>query len=469
LSEKIAILGGGVTGLSAAWKLAEAGVTVDVFETEPQPGGLGASVRAGPYTFDYGIHAFMVDGMTGEVAQRFYDLMGTDLPLLKKDAKIKFHGEYFQYPLDMFQILFKLPPRETVLCARDFLIAAVRNLFRAPRDVSAEDWIVNRFGRSLYEIFFEKYTEKVWGVHPSMLDASFTEHRIPKLSLWTTLRDTLLKICPFHSRMPKKDAQVVRRFYYPPDGVGVYAERVAEKIARHGGRIHLQSPVSRIGLEDNRVAWVEYADNGRRERIHCDIAISTISTRNLLRMMDPRPPQAVVDAAEELRFRALLYVFLIVDRVDVLHAQWIYFRTRTFNRVTELNRFSPKIVPPGKTVLCAEITCDVGDELWNAPPAKLAQRVARDLEEEGFIQRGEVSDHHVLRTAEGYTIYLLHYHEHLEKIREYIRSIPNLYVSGRQGMFKYIQMDHAMEMGYRLADSIIEGRGKDKSGEGNFY
>jgi len=469
LGNKIAILGGGVTGLSAAWKLAEAGVRVDVFEAEAQPGGLGASVRVGPYTFDYGIHAFMVDGMTGEVAHRFHELMGHDLPFLKKDAKIKFHGEYFQYPLDMFQIIFKLPPRETILCARDFLLASFRNLFRKPRDVSAEDWIVNRFGRSLYQIFFEKYTEKVWGVHPSRLDASFTEHRIPKLSIWTTIWDTLVKISPFKPKMPKKDALVVRRFYYPVDGVGIYAERVAEMTSRRGGRVHLESPVSRIGLVGNRVAWVEYTDDGRRERLDCDVAISTISIRNLLNMMEPRPPEAVIQAADKLRFRALLYVFLIVDRLDILHAQWIYFRTRTFNRVTELNRFSRKIVPPGKTVLCAEITCDVGDELWNATPAKLAERVARELKEEGFIRPGEVTGHHVLKTAEGYTIYLLHYREHLEKIQEYIRSIPNLYVSGRQGMFKYIQMDHGMEMGYRIADHIINGRPKNEGGGKNFF
>ena len=469
MSEKIAILGGGMTGLSAAWKLAEAGVPVDLYEAEAQPGGLGASVRLGPYTFDYGIHAFMVDGMEGEVAERFHDLMGRNLPLLKKDAKIKFHGEYFQYPLDMFQILFKLPPRETILCARDFILATALNLFRTPKDVSAEDWIINRFGRSLYEIFFEKYTEKVWGVHPSRLDASFTEHRIPKLSLWGTIRDTLGRINPFHSRMPKKDAQVVRRFYYPLEGVGIYAERVAERIDRLGGRVHLGSPVSKIGLDGNRVAWIECASDGRRERFGCDIAVSTLSIQNLLNMMDPRPPEAVLRAADELRFRALLYVFLVIDRLDVLHAQWIYFRTRTFNRVTELNRFSRKIVPPGKTVLCAEITCDAGDDTWNSPPEKLARRVARDLAEEGFIEPEEVSDHHVLKTAEGYTIYLLRYQEHLRKLQEYIGSIPNLYVSGRQGMFKYIQMDHAMEMGYKIADSIIRGKGKEKAGEKHFY
>ena len=451
MNDKVVILGGGPTGLSAAWKLIEKGADVEVVEAEPYVGGLSHTIHHDGYLFDFGPHRFHTDNpaILAEVRR----LVG-DLPERPRKTRVYFMGKYYNYPLTASNLLSSLPLGLGLACFADFVATSVRNRLRPAADDSFESWVVNRFGRRLYDIYFGPYTAKVWGRDPSQLSASWAAQRVAVVDLW----DLILRMLKlrrgynhFHHSPYKPD------FYYPLQGVGRIYERMAEEIVRNGGTIRLQSSVQQVRTADGLIQGVVVEENGRSLVVNGDFFISTLPVTTLVKALQPSAPSDVRAAADALGYRAMIFLFLEVDKPTISDDHWIYIpqRETIFNRVSEMRNFTPDSAPPGKTSLTVEITCDAGDEIWNLPEQELYDRSIQGLADAGLLRPDQVIGHFFRRSLHAYPTYDLKFEVNLGRLAYHLAGLRNLLVCGRQGLFRYINQDHAIEMGFCAAEELL--------------
>ncbi|NOZ64834.1 MAG: NAD(P)-binding protein [Caldiserica bacterium] len=470
MAEKVLILGAGMTGLSAGWVLSENGFAVELLEKEAEVGGLARSARRREYIFDYAPHCYHASNP--DILQRFKQLAGNEFVETPKDVRIKFRGQFYHYPLQVFDVLRSLNPFTTFSCMADYLAVLLKGKFRGFSDRNAEEWLVNRFGRTLYDIFFGPYSQKVWGIPLSRMSSAFAQHRIPYPSLGGILKNALGRFLPGRAGSTNSGevtdftqghrfAPLVKRLYYPRKGAGFIPEKISQEIKAQGGKISLNYQVKRIVIEKDRVESVVVVVDGKEVEKRCDHLISTIPITELLYSISPPLPEDILRACSRLQFRSVVVVCLGVKRRPVLPAQSLYFTNRTFNRVSDLVRYGMlDCAPEGKTSVIVEITCDEGDRIWRAEPSILCPQIIEELEEEGLIAKDEVEYFDLLRIKYGYPIYALNYEEAIKKAANFFSRISNLLVGGRQGLFEYIDMDISMEVGLAMAQCIIQGKGK---------
>ena len=455
MSEKVAILGGGLAGLSAAWKLAQAGFEVDVLEALSELGGLAASFDRGGFIFDYGPHRFHTknDDLLAEVR----GLMGNELQGRNRKTTVYFMNRYFDYPLTGSNLLRNLPLSVAIPCFFDFLFTWIRGQIAPKIDDSFESWVVNRFGRRLYDIYFGPYTAKVWGNDPTQLSSSWAAQRVAVVDLWDLIKHTL----GINTRPPDEfeHSPYLIDFHYPRHGIGTLPQRLADEIRAHGGRIHLNSRAVAVEHADGRARSVLYLHEGELQSLDADYVISSIPVNNLVYSMQPAAPPTILRAADNLKYRAMVFLYIMLDKPRVTDDHWIYFpaKEEVFNRISEIRNFSEDTVPEGQTSLCVEITCDEGDHLWNASNGELFERSVEGLERAGLIRREEVLGYFARRMTHAYPTYDLDFEENLNRLTGYLHNFENLLTIGRQGLFRYFNMDHAMETGLLAAEQVLAG------------
>ncbi|MHB1416959.1 MAG: FAD-dependent oxidoreductase [Chloroflexota bacterium] len=447
---KVVVLGAGPAGLSAAWKLSERGVDVEVIEAEPYVGGLSHTIRRDGYLFDFGPHRFHTDNPA--VLAEIERLMGK-MPEKPRKTRVHFMGKYYDYPLSASNLLASLPPWLGFTCFADFVATWARNRAHPAVDDSFESWVVNRFGRRLYDIYFGPYTAKVWGRDPSKLSASWAAQRVAVVDLWDLVLRTF-KVRRgynhFHHSPYKPD------FHYPRQGVGRIYERMAEEISGNGGAIRLGAAVQEMNCVDGMVQSVVVEQDGQRREVAGDFFVSTLPITTLVKALRPYPPDDVLEAANALTYRAMIFLFLTVDKPAITADHWIYIpEAKTiFNRVSEMRNFTPDAGPAGKTSLTVEITCDPGDNIWNLPEEDLYRRSVQGLVEAGLLRADQVLDHFFARSLNAYPTYDLKFEVNLGRLAYHLADFANLVVCGRQGLFRYINQDHAIEMGFCAAEEI---------------
>ncbi|MDD5687998.1 MAG: FAD-dependent oxidoreductase [Elusimicrobia bacterium] len=459
---KVIILGGGITGLSAALKLAEKGITdIEVLEENNYVGGLAASVKIDGNIFDYGPHAYHSN--TTEILLKLKKLAGDNFVELKKNVKIKFRGKYYKYPLEAIDIVFKLNPFLAIACIVNYIYVNIKNNFIKGKIKSTEDWLVKGFGKTLYNIYFGPYTQKVWGIKPSQLSPLFAMHRIPHTSLITVAAKSFLKGVKKLTHKEHKYSPLVIEFFYPKNGAGFIPNQMAKIISENKGKISLNSKMIGLNIEDKKVKSVICKTADGIKEIKGDYYISTIPITDLISYLKPLPPNNITSLSENMFYRAIVVVCLLINKPKVFDAEWIYFTNRTFNRLSDIrNCGAINAIQEGKTGLMAEITCNFGDDIWNTDKNILCHKVIRELEEEGFINKNDVLKYDILKVKNGYPVYDLDYEVRMEKITKYIENISNLFITGRQGLFKYVDMDVAVEMGETVADHILNKKSKNE-------
>ncbi len=465
MSKHVVILGGGLAGLSCAYEMAKAGLRVTVLEREPRVGGMANSFEEGDRTtagrpgsdywcYDYGPHRFHTKEK--ELMRHVEEILGENRVWAKRLSRIYMFGKFFNYPLSAKNVLTNLPPWTVLHILLDYALARFLDLTRLKRyrDVHFQEWVERRFGRRLSEIFFVQYTEKAWGLPATRISADWASQRITLLNLFDTIKKTLFK--------PKNTPRtLVTDFIYPRvGGIGELARGYAREIERLGGRILTGAPAIRVHLEGGRVAKVEFRKERETLFVEGDAYVSTIPVTALARSVVPRAPERVQEAIRGLDYVAIVFVYLKIDKPQVSPDNWVYLPEKrlTVHRISEFKNFSPFCAPPDKTLVCAEITCRVGDRIWKADPAELREIAVRDLSAAGLIREEEVLDTFVKRIPYAYPIYDLEYKERLATIMDFVHGIENLKSGGRQGLFRYNNMDQSIEMGRRMAEALVHGR-----------
>lgn len=453
-TQPIVILGAGCAGLAAGMRLTERGYRVVLLERADHVGGLAGGVRINGNTYEYGPHTFHTTDP--EILNDITSLMGDALIPYNRTIKIKFLGNYFKFPLAIRDVLFKLPIPTVIHAGLSFLWHFVTGSIWRPKVETSETLLRRYYGNVLYELFFKTYITAVWGITPAEFSPSFARERIPRMNILEFLDKLRTHAQNRLGRAVKTDGYVEKvegNLYTTNQGFSLITQRMGDEIIARGGQIELNATATRIECDGARVWAIEYEQAGERKRIACRGTINTLPINEALLMIQPPPADALVGSARALRFRALVFVGLLVRKDQVLPSSFMYFRQHSFNRISDLAQFGFHITPPGCALLVAEISCDVDDRAWNDEPfAK--QAVLDDLIAEKLLTRDDVIEMHVFRAQHAYPIYKLHYEDHLARLLAFFGSLANAETTGRQGRFAYINTHIAMKMGYEAADRL---------------
>ncbi len=441
LNKKVVIIGAGPAGLTAAYQLCKASVESVVLQKDTAIGGLARTVNYKGYRVDIGGHRFFtkvkaVEDMWREV------LPDGDFFRQTRLSRIYFNRRYFYYPLRPANALFGLGVWNSVLV---FLSYFKAQCFPHRPEKNLEQWVSNRFGKRLFKIFFETYTEKVWGMPCSEIAADWAAQRINGLSLFAAVKNAFV-----HHNGTDPSAIIktlIDRFDYPRHGPGMMWERVCEAVCQNGGRVRLGADVKKILWADNRVEAVEIEAGGRKELIEGSHFISSMPIRELIRGFEPRVPDGVLQAAMALRYRDFLKVAIIARKAEVFPDHWIYIHDPgvKVGRIQNFKNWSKDMVPDAsRTCLGLEYFCFAGEGLWKLSDRELIALGAKELETLGLIRASEVEDGFVIRAPKAYPVYDSTYRESLRVICSFLDRIDNLQLVGRNGMHKYNNQDHSM-------------------------
>jgi protoporphyrinogen oxidase len=435
--DHIAIIGAGPAGLTIGYLLAKKGFAVTVLEGTDMVGGISQTARYKGYRFDIGGHRFFTK--IAPVQALWEELLGDDFIDVPRLSRIHYSGKYFNYPLKAMNALMGLGP---INAARIILSYLKVKMYPSPVEETFEQWVSNRFGKRLYEIFFKTYTEKVWGIPCTEIRAEWAAQRIQGLSLARAILNATAL-----NRRSNTIKSLIDTFKYPRLGPGQMWEMAADRIQELGGRVLMKHWVHRVELQDGRAKGVVAKSPLGDVRIKADHVISTTDIRSLVRAFGEQAPEKAQQAAEGLRYRDFLVVALMLDKDKLFPDNWIYVHTPgvKVGRIQNFNNWSAAMVPDaGRTCLGLEYFCFEGDGLWASSDEDLRALAAKELEALGLAKASDVVDGAVVRMPKAYPIYDSEYRGHLDRVRAFIDRIPNLHTVGRNGMHKYNNQDHSM-------------------------
>jgi protoporphyrinogen oxidase len=443
------IIGAGPAGLTAAHELLEQGHSAVVLEADHQVGGLSRTVEYKGFRFDIGGHRFF---SKVKMVRDWWDRMLTEDFLVRpRLSRIFYNGKFFDYPLKPLNALRSLGLLESIRIGVSFITA---KLFPYREEHSFEQWVSNRFGRRLFEIFFKTYTEKVWGLPCSEIGADWAAQRIKNLNMLTLIRTAFLGNRGSGGEVV---TTLIDEFKYPRLGPGMMWERVAQVIGKRGCPVEFGNRVERITHSNGRVRSVTArTDTGLREVFGSDF-ISTMPILDLFEALDPPPADDALAAARELRYRDFLTVGLILDCSDPFPDNWIYIHSDhvRVGRIQNFKAWSPEMVPdPSMSCIGLEYFVQENDDLWSMPDDELIALGVSEVASLGLVRSENVTDGIVIRVPKAYPVYDRGYRRHLDIIRAYLEGLPNLHLVGRNGQHRYNNQDHSMVTAIYAARNI---------------
>ncbi len=438
--KSLAVIGGGPAGLTAAYEIQKhsADYTPFVIEADKIVGGISRTESHNGFRFDIGGHRFFTK--VKEVEELWHEVLGDDFITRPRKSRIYYRGKYFDYPLKIVNALTNMGAYETVRIGLSYMKWRV---FPSKVEQNLEQWVTNRFGGRLFYHFFKSYTEKVWGLPCTEIQADWAAQRIQNLSLKKAVLNALTGA--------NDTSSLIEEFKYPRLGPGMMWEKFRDAIRDKGGIVQMESCVERVFRDGNRITGVEirqYADGKEgTQRLAADEFISTMPVRELINCIEPSPPTEVMEAADKLKYRDFLIVTLVLDHADPFDDNWIYIHSPDVQvgRIQNFRTWSPEMVPDAdKASIGMEYFCHEGDGLWETTDEELIQLAAKELEKLGLANADTVVDGAVIRQKKAYPVYDTEYRAALDVISEWISSLENFQTVGRNGMHRYNNQDHSM-------------------------
>jgi protoporphyrinogen oxidase len=426
--------------------LAKAGVSSTVFEKDTVVGGLARTVTYKDCLFDIGGHRFFTK--VDLIERLWREVLGEDLLLRPRLSRIYFDSKFYKYPLEPLDVIAQLGVWELMRCGASYLKA---QMFRIRPEEDMASWIRNRFGDRLYARFFKTYTEKVWGMPCEHIKADWAAQRIRGLTLSAAIHDAFREQ---RSRNKTRHRTLTRQFHYPRRGPGMMWNRVRDLVESKGGKVHLSSPVEKVFWEPGRVTALQV---GGQERPASHV-ISTLPIRTLIRSLDPVPPAEVQRCADDFTYRDFVIVALIVKGSDLFPDNWVYIHDPQVRvgRIQNYSNWSPEMTPdPSLSSLGMEYFCSEGDALWEMRDKELIAFAGAELERIGLVGKPRIVDATVIRVPKAYPVYNGTYRRGLAVVREFLDTVPNLQLVGRNGQHRYNNQDHSMLAGLLAARNIL--------------
>jgi protoporphyrinogen oxidase len=442
MSADLVVLGAGPAGLAAAWRAARAGLRVTVLERANAVGGLAGSFEVAGVRVDHGSHRLHPSTPPAILAD-LRTLLGDDLQRRPRNGRLWVAGRWVGFPLRASELARRLPPG---MLAR---VAVESVALRRPRTDSYAGVLRAGLGSTLYEALYAPYARKLWGLDGERIDAEQARRRVAA--------DTPLKIAARMLRR-RRDGQG-RTFFYPRRGFGQIVDVLADAAVAAGVELRLGATVDRVEVGDP--VTVATADGWRGSAGHL---FSTVPLPVLARICVPGPAPDVLAAAGRLRFRAMVLVYLVHEGARPwtgFDAHYLPDPATPVTRISEPANYRDSTDdPPDRTVLCAEIPCEVGDERWAATDESLAALVAEALARHRLpaVHSGHIE---VRRLPRVYPVYERGYADHLRGLDAWAGELPGVTTFGRLGLFAHDNTHHTIAMAYDAVDTLTRPGGWD--------
>ena len=496
MKKNVIIIGAGPAGLTAAYELSKhPQFAVTVLEEQNRAGGISCTVQTGGNRMDLGGHRFfskdkrVMDWWFSIFAPQGSPsiddkLLGRKAPLVpggpnpqtqddvflirKRISRIFYKHTFFDYPLSLsVKTLYNLGFFTLLQAGFSYLACRLHKL----PETSLENFYINRFGKKLYSMFFEGYTEKLWGRHPRDISADWGAQRVKGLSVTAVLKDLAQRV--LHTKPKKKETSLIEEFYYPKYGPGQLWTAVADKIKQQGGTVRYNCRVTGLVRDNNRLTGVQ-CDG---QELPADIVISSMPLKDFINAM-PNVPTDIKQVSDHLPYRDFVTVGLLVDKLalknnthiptfqNTIPDCWIYVQDGNvkMGRVQIFNNWSPYMVKEVQHTVWVglEYFCNEGDDFWNLPEEQCIALATKELEKIGMISAAtRVLGSHRERVKKAYPAYFDTYNQ-IDKLIAYLNEFENLYCVGRNGQHRYNNMDHSMVTAFETVDAILQNK-TDKS------
>jgi UDP-galactopyranose mutase len=467
-SGPVVVIGAGPAGLTAAYALTQRGAAVTVIEGDAIVGGISRTAERDGWRFDIGGHRFFTK--VKRVDDLWHEILPADQFLLRpRMSRIFYDGKLYDYPLKAGNALKQLGIVEAARCVLSYIAARLR----PPKNQdNYEDWLVARFGWRLYRTFFKTYTEKLWGFPVSEMPADWAAQRVKSLSLGNAIMNAVLP-----KRNQKDITSLIEEFQYPRTGPGLMWETAADKVLAHGGQIVMETKVDTVHWSEGVGATAvtahvtggygpgagappaRHTDLGATSTYPAGHVISSTPLPSLVRSLEPPPPDAVLAAANGLRFRDFLTVALVVPASASFPDNWIYIHSPEvrLGRIQNFASWSPFMVKDGRTCLGLEYFVTVGDDLWTMTDDQLVALGTKELAHLGLVASDQVEIGYVVRMPKAYPVYDHSYKKHVQTIVDWMdEHVPNVHPVGRNGMHRYNNQDHSMLTALLTVENILD-------------
>ena len=451
ISCECCIMGAGPAGLAAASELIKHGVNdILIIDKNKIVGGLSRTENYDGVRFDIGGHRFFTKN--SEVDNLWHETLGDDFKPVQRLSRIFYRNRFFNYPLKPWDVFIKLGPYESL----STFFSLIQLWLNKPGTViTFEDWVVQKFGRKLYETFFKTYTEKVWGIPCDQISAEWSAQRIKGLDAMELIKSMLMT-----GKNKHRAKTLVEQFYFPTLGAGQMYEAMCDNAIKHGAKLLLESRITRIHRQDNTIKSIDIlTPNGGTVNIAAQQFFSSVPLGHLFSMLTPTDSDIINHSAGMLKYRDHITVNLLLDNDNLFPDQWLYVHSPDIQmaRLANYSNFSRKMIDKtGKTALSAEYFVFKGMGLWNESDRFLIALATRELKKIGLIKNNEVEKAWVVREAEAYPINYVGLNEHYDKIKTRVGQFTNLFSIGRAGMHKYNNMDHSILSGMLAARNYLK-------------
>jgi protoporphyrinogen oxidase len=438
------VIGAGPAGMAFACRYIENGGKATVIEASPNIGGLARSFELWGSTVDLGPHRFF--SSDPEVNKYWHSHVQNDYTMVSRLTRIYYQGKFYNYPLQASNALKNLGVLKAYLSVQSYVMSRI---FPPKQDGSLEAWVISKFGSRLYQTFFKNYTEKVWGIDCTEIDADWAAQRIQGLTLWGAIKSALFL------NKNNKLKTLVDEFAYPIKGNQLFYDRQSEKITESGNEIFFEDPVVGIKIVDSKVQGVHLKSG---KFLETSVLISTMPITQLISGLDEVPDE-VLEASKNLKFRNTILVYLQIEASNVFEDQWLYIHDPKLlhGRITNFNNWSDATIgDKSKTILCMEFWCFDTDQIWIETEKNLVDLAIEELVSTGLCNRSVIRQGHVVKIKRSYPVYNRGYRTSLETVQNHLDKISGLFLIGRYGSFKYNNQDHSILMGLVAADAVAK-------------
>ncbi|MCR5510895.1 MAG: NAD(P)/FAD-dependent oxidoreductase [Lachnospiraceae bacterium] len=494
---KVLIIGAGPAGLTAAYELlkADKGYEVTVLEESSSFGGISKTVEYKGNRMDMGGHRFFSkipevnqwwDNMLPLQGSPTWDDIKLNRPMPVKEggpdpekedrvmltrhrvSRILFDSKFYDYPISLKPETFKNFGFITTMKVGFSYMASV--FHKRPED-NLENLYINNFGKKLYGMFFEYYTENLWGRHPSEIDASWGKQRTKGLSIFGIIKDYLGRLFKVKNR--KVNTSLIEEFKYPKLGPGQLWDVTAEEVKKLGGTILMNSQVTRVHKNaDNHMTGLTYVADGAEHELDGDIIISSMPLKDLVCGMNDVPKNCA-EIAAGLPYRDYMTLGVLVPKLNLVNKTdiktisnivpdcWVYVQERKvkLGRFQIYNNWSPYMIKDIENTVWVglEYFVNEGDEYWTMEDDKFSEFAVKEMVEIGLIDSpDDVIDTHVERVKKAYPAYFDTY-DRIDELVDYLKGIDNLYCVGRNGQHRYNNIDHSMCTSFEAVKNILSG------------
>lgn len=447
--KKILIIGAGPAGLGCAQELIKNNTNykIDIIEKEKKIGGLSKTNEFNGYYFDIGPHRFF--SKIKEVNELWEKTLKKNFLTKKRLSRIYFNKKFYHYPISFYNTIHNFGLINSIRFFLSYLFGLLKPY---KKEETFEQYISNKFGKSIYAFFFKDYTEKIWGISCSELDAKWASQRIKGLDFLSIVYDVF--------RVNKKiKKSLIKSFKYPKYGSGMMYEYMKKNIEKRANvSFFLDSKITNLRYHNEK--WISRIKiNNKLKILKYDYIISSIPLTTLVNIIENNVPKKIKYYSSKLSFRNLIEVCMVYDEPTQLKDTWIYLHDKNIkaSRLEIINNWSKDMLKnKSHTSLSCEYFCSEKDDLWSFSDKKLTDLSKKELISMKIVsENAKLIQSNIVRVKNAYPVYDKVYTKHMSKIEKYLKTLPNFQLIGRGGMFKYNNMDHSIFTGILAARNIL--------------